>query len=202
MDTPDLLCSPHEADVRFYASLIDIKLSRVLTRPVRRRSLVGLLIRASPLWIAAPIECGPCNATGGAQAICHDKTTVDFCSEPECLGRIGRTWRLCIHRTVLFNRATSPARGRGRRGMLRACRKLHGRHFRTSERRNRCPRMFAVRAWHGYSASRTSTPAESLLHPPSPTQVSDSCGRGKIHLLVSRMSVLRSTKPTPRHTRS
>ena len=40
----------------------------------------------------SPIECDSCDATiGGARILCmdcHDKTTVDLCSEPECLNSV------------------------------------------------------------------------------------------------------------------
>jgi hypothetical protein len=120
----DLLASLYEADSRFYASLINIKLSKVPIQYVDG-CMWGFLVNTHPHEYS-PIECDSCGTIlGGARVLCmdcHDKTTVDLCSEPECLNSVGTLKRrpnlkpphtpnhnvLKVHR-ILFNRDTAMA---------------------------------------------------------------------------------------------
>ena len=85
-----LLSSLYESDARFYASLINIELSKV---PIQ---YVGINLC---FWLAltpsehSTIECDICDATlGGARILCmdchDDSSTVDLCSELECLNSV------------------------------------------------------------------------------------------------------------------
>ena len=85
----DLLSSLYEADARFYASLINIELSKVSVQYVDGRLQVSG--QPSPHEFSS-IGCDSCDAIlGGARVLCmdcHDKTTLDLCSEPECLDSV------------------------------------------------------------------------------------------------------------------
>ena len=84
-----LMSSLYESDARFYASLINIKLSNVPIQYVDNHCRAFGLCSSSGY---SPIDCDSCDAAiGGARILCmdcHDKTTVDLCSEPECLNAV------------------------------------------------------------------------------------------------------------------
>ena len=87
-----LLSLLYETDARFYASLIDIKLSKVLIQYVGGY-LHGFWL-ALTLRECSPVDCDFCGAEnlGGARVLCMDchsgETTLDLCAEPECLNSV------------------------------------------------------------------------------------------------------------------
>ena len=115
----NLLASLYEADSRFYSSLINIKLSGIPIQYVDG-CLWGLLVDTHRCGYS-PIGCDACGALlGGARVLCmdcHGESTVDLCSEPECLNSVVTLERhrglmpphtpnhnvLKVHR-ILFNR--------------------------------------------------------------------------------------------------
>ena len=119
----DLLSSLYESDARFYASLINIELSKVPIQYVDNRvSCFWLVLTSSE---CSPIECDSCDATlGGARILCmdchNDMSTVDLCSEFECLDSVvaleSRPGSKALHtpnhdmlkvHRILFNRDTA-----------------------------------------------------------------------------------------------
>ena len=88
-----LLSSLYEPDARFYASRINIKLSQVTIQYVDVQSSLARFLVSAHTREYSTVTCGSCGAViAGARVLCmdcHDKYTLDLCSEPECLNSVG-----------------------------------------------------------------------------------------------------------------